>query len=354
MRATGTRGVVPMTQATRFRDMPRISARVIVALLVLVAVLAPAAVRAPSRAVHAALIRPIFSRPPLHSPIRIRLSVGADHLRLNDGRDYILIMPARKKTGVLEIRGGRNIRVVGGYISVSRGDANIIIADGSNARRGRIVHLEGLLIDSSGGASADGVRINAPRAIVQIVLCRIVGLKGSRAGVHADVVQPFGGVRALRIDGLTASSHYNGLYLRRENYPLRAPIRRVRIRHTNIIGLWNGSGREPEQMLRGISIGTQPRDPGNDDSPVNCQMSGRVILRGLFVKPARKRPGQFVYPHDSMQRAGCAAKRSKDGTRLRWPALRDHVDGAVRIGAPPGGDFVPAARVGLNYRAGYA
>jgi hypothetical protein len=289
-----------------------------------------------------------FSPPSLSSPITIHLHVGPDRLRLRDGRDYVLVLPVVKKTGVLEIRGGRNIKIVGGYLSTRRAGPNIVIADGPNARKGRIVHVEGILINASSGAQSDGIRISAPRAIVQIVNSRIVGLKGSKRGLHADVIQPFGGVRALRIDGLTASSHYNNLYLRRENDPLGPRIGRVKILHTNVSGYWNGRNALPTETLRGISFGTQTVDPTNDTSPVNCRMSARLILRAFYIEPARKRPGQFVYPHDGMQRAGCPAKLSADHTFLRWPAL-DRVDGVARIGPPPGGDFVPAANVGLHY-----
>jgi len=291
----------------------------------------------------------IFSRPILRDALRIRLHVGEDHLRLKDARDYILIFPPVKKTGVLEIRGGRNIRVIGGRMSVAKPGPNIIVWDGDNARKGRIVHLEGLLIDGSSGAQSDGIKIKAPRAIVQIVNCRIVGLKGSSRGLHADVIQPFGGVRGLRIDGLTASSRYNGLYLRRENDPLGPKIGRIRIHHTNIFGYWNGTSTSPSETIRGLSIGTQPKNPSNDGASINCRLTARIILRGVWIKPARKRPGQFVYPHDGMKRAGCPAKRSADGRSIRWPALRDYVYGALRIGTPRNGDFVRASNVGLNY-----
>jgi hypothetical protein len=289
-----------------------------------------------------------FSPPSLSRPITIHLHVGPDRLRLRDGRDYLLVLPAVKKKGVLEIRGGRNIKIVGGYLSRAKAGPTIVIADGPNARKGRIVHLEGLLINASSGAQSDGIRISAPRAIVQIVNSRIVGLKGRARSLHADVIQPFGGVRALRIDGLTASSHYNNLFLRRENDPLGPRIGRVTILNTNVFGYWNGRNAQPTETLRGISFGTQTVDPSNDTSPVNCRVSARLILRAFYIEPARKRPGQFVYPHDGMQRAGCPAKLSADQSFLRWPAL-DRVDGVARIGTPPGGDFVPAANVGLHY-----
>jgi hypothetical protein len=290
-----------------------------------------------------------FARPALTNPIKISLHVGPDRLRLRDRRDYILVLPrARKKTGVLEIRGGRNIRVIGGYLSVSRAGPNIVIADGPEARDGRVVHLEGLLIDGSSGAQSDGIRINAPRAIVQVVNCRIVGLKGRKAGLHADVIQPFGGMKALRIDGLTASSHYNNLFLRRENDPLGPRIGAVTIRNANIFGYWNGRRASPPETLRAISFGTQTVDPSNSTSSTNCRMSARLVLRDFYIRPARKRPGQFVYPHDRMQRAGCPARLSADGRRISWPAL-DRVNGVARIGRPPGGNFVPVSAVGLNY-----
>jgi hypothetical protein len=77
-------------------------------------------------------------------------------------------------------------------------------------------------------------------------------------------------------------------------------------------------------------------------------MSARLFLRHLDIKPARQRPGQFVYPHDRMQRAGCPARLSADGRRISWPAL-SKVDGVAKVGSPPGGHFVPATAVGLHY-----
>jgi hypothetical protein len=296
-------------------------------------------------------------RPPMRNPVRIRLHVGDDHLRLNDRRDYILKMPNRKKTGVLSIFGGRNVRVIGGYLSVNHPAENIYIKDGPDAVDGRIVHLEGLLIDASSGAHADGMKIAAPKAIVQIKLCRIVGLRGSKAGIHADVVQPFGGVKALRIDGLTASSHYNNLYLRRENDPMGPPIRRVSVRNTDIFGYQNPRGFDPPTTIRAISLGTQGIPPSDDSDGINCVLGGRVVFRRFFANPPPgKRLGQFVHPHDRMPGAGslCRAKLSFGPKRVDWPRLRlangGLVSGAVRQGPPPRGHFVPERRVGLNYQ----
>lgn len=292
-----------------------------------------------------------FPRPRLVDPISISIGTGTDALRLNDGRDYIIDLPNAKKTGTLEIRGGRNVVVVGGYISVSRDVPNLIVWDGADAQAGRIVHIEGLLIDGSSGGHADGIKIKAPKAIVQIVMTRIVGLRGTSGGVHADVIQPFGGFKELRIDGLTASSRYNNLYLRRENDPLGPPMGKVTILNTNVFGYNNPSGWTPSSTLRGISFGTQPSDPSNDGAAINCALTAPMAFTRFYVDPpAGTRLGQFVYPHDRMQEAGCPAKVSSDGESVSWPALSDQVSGVVRLGPPPGGDFVPAAITGLRYR----
>ena len=61
--------------------------------------------------------------------MRIRLHVGTDKLHLRDTRDYILKMPARKKTGPLYINGGGNVEIVGGYMSTKVRGPNINISD---------------------------------------------------------------------------------------------------------------------------------------------------------------------------------------------------------------------------------
>jgi len=53
--------------------------------------------------------------------------------------------------------------------------------------------------------------------------------------------------------------------------------------------------------------------------------------------------------------AGCLAVASADGATIAWPALSPLsgglVSGDVRLGPPPGGDFVPTGSVGVGYRS---
>ena len=63
---------------------------------------------------------------------------------------------------------------------------------------------------------------------------------------------------------MTGSSHYNNLYLRRENSPLGPAIGPVTLDHVNLFGYVNPSGWDIPATLRAMSIGTQPADTDCD------------------------------------------------------------------------------------------
>ena len=201
---------------------------------------------------------------------------------------------------------------------------------------------------------SDGIQIHAPKAIVQLKLDRFVGFWGTLSGYHADVVQPAGGVKELRIDGLTGSSHYNDFYLRRENNPLKPAIGKVTIRNTNMFGYTNST--IPHQTIRGIAIGTQG-EPALGRQPED-QLRGhrvRCVFDNFWITPPQgRRPGQFVWPHDPHGRPGqlvrCAVHSSTH--TMNWPNLSapraGTVHGAANVGAHS--DFVPSGAAGLSYR----
>jgi hypothetical protein len=311
----------------------------------------------PSRA-RAATTVPVgtsFPRPTMNSPITIPLHVGSDSLHLDDSRDYILVMPPQKKTGPLYIRGGHDVELIGGYMSTTTKGPNINISDDSGTQSGRIVHIEGVLIDGSSGVPSDGIKIQAPNTIVQLENDRIVGLWGTLGGYHADVVQPGGGVRELRIDGLTGASHYNDLYFRRETNPLEPPTGKVTIRNANTFGYVNPKGTSPATTIRGIAIGTQSNPPSDDSQPINCTLTDPLVFDNFWVTPpAGVRPGQFVWPDDNMEGGAswCDSAFAAGSSTVSWPGLSSakggKVSGAINVGAHA--DFVPAGSVGLGYR----
>ena len=166
-----------------------------------------------------------WAPPPLTNPETVQAGSGFTELKLNRSKDYIVVMPSSTKLGGTSIDGGRNVVIVGGHLTVP--PQLLPTADADRQRRALYVkdtagtvHIEGLLIDGSGGGQSDGIAISAPDAIVQVQNTRIVGLRGGESTWHADLIQPWGGVKELRVDRLTGSSTYQGLHIAPDLKPI--------------------------------------------------------------------------------------------------------------------------------------
>jgi hypothetical protein len=305
-----------------------------------------------------------WAPPTLTNPVTITLPATGDQtLNLDNSRDYLIRYPAVRRVGELHLIGGRNIVIIGGASTIAPhpgiGVRNIQISDKPGVMDGRVIHIEGLDIDGSGGGEADGIGIGAPSAIVQIENVRITGLIGHLGSTHADVIQTWGGVKELRIYDLTGASHYNNLYLRRENSPLGPAVGPVTLDHVNLFGYVNPAGWDIPSTLRALSIGTQPADtdcdgkghcgPSNPDSATNCQLSSPVTLNQFYGAPPAGSLQRFMWPTDYGVAAGCPSALSADGKSAYWPSLTTLISGVMQLGPPPGRDFVPAGSVGVGY-----
>jgi hypothetical protein len=161
-----------------------------------------------------------WAPPALNNPITITVSAAGGPLSLDPTRDYVLRVGHVEHKGGLVINGGHNVVLIGGEITIPYvGDQP---QKGGGDRRGLgifgstgTVHVEGLLID--GPDLSEGIQIAAPKATVQLENVRIVGIHArdekTFSDNHPDLVQPWGGVRALRIDRLTGSTDYQGFFL---------------------------------------------------------------------------------------------------------------------------------------------
>jgi hypothetical protein len=270
-----------------------------------------------------------WAPPRLERPITLHLGRGRSLLQLNKRRDYILRFPRGLKRGATTIKGGRNVVVQGGWATVPHGarqDADrqaIYVKDTVGT-----VHLEGLLLQGTPGVSWDAIVINAPRARVQIENVRVEGVHGSYEGWHADVVQPFGGVRDLRIDRLSATSNYQGLQIPAE----LGRIGDVRLRHVDLAYADTGpsTGGKLVWLTTGLDSCTAPQ----------------VGMTDVYAAP---KPGRSlatsVWP---MAGSSLACSAVREGASVSWPSLG--VRGGVRQGAPPTGSFVSRRDVGLRYR----
>lgn len=270
--------------------------------------------------------------PQLENPTVVRLEARATVTRMDPTKDYLIVLPDRTKRGSTVLMGGRNIVLVGGAISVPAGDKTrraLYIKDATGT-----VHVEGIHFELAGGSEADAIVIAAPRATVQIENVRVDGLHGFQRSWHADVVQPWGGAKALLIDRLTAVTSYQGIQLT----SLKAPIGRITISRTNIIGadrqIW-ASGR----------LGGN----GGFLFWAQCDLEARVSFDQFYVQPRAERgPRLAVYP-PANESTACPSVLT--GRSLSFPRLRT-VSGTIQVGSPPGGDFVKAGSVGVGYGRG--
>jgi hypothetical protein len=246
-----------------------------------------------------------WAPPKLVHPTTIVVGRSGGAIALDPRRDYRIKLGHVTHTGGVILSGGHNVVVVGGEITIPWAGPHP--QAGGDDRRGLFifhatgtVHVEGLLID--GPDVSEGIQISAPKATVQLENVRIVGIH-ARDEVHftdnhPDLVQPWGGVRLLRIDRFSGSSDYQGLFLESD----LAPIGRVDVRHADIVGT----------------------------ATAHCLLwlDAPVTLRRVWIRPSpRLTLRGSVYPPGTPQLA------------------------VVHAGRPPHGSFVGPKVAGVHYRS---
>jgi hypothetical protein len=263
-----------------------------------------------------------WAPPALVDPLVVAVEDGRRSITLDAGRDYVLDLPDHRREDGLLVKGGRNVVIVGGHVTVpADADEDWERKALSFSGQTGTIHVEGVLIDAAG--EGDGISVSAPDAILQLENLRIVGLRGSEDGTHADVVQPWGGVRELRIDRLTGSSHYQGLQLAQD----RGAIGRAQLSHVDLTALpGDGGGHMLWLTLRDC-----------DSYPVR--------LRDVWVRTRPSRSFRTAVWPEARGGVRCGGRERR--RTVAWPRLR--VDGAVRSGRPPGGSFVPPGVAGPGY-----
>ena len=278
--------------------------------------------------------------PKLENPIIRELDVTGGAKQYDPEKDYIVKLPKDKaRTEGVWIEGGRNIVLIGGVIALpdkpespnDDGTRRAIYIKNATGT----VHIEGVLFDGEKSGEYDAVAINAPKAIVQLQNLHITALGGSMKFFHGDIVQPWGGVKELRIDRLTGTTSYQGLQINQDS----GKIGKEYVSNVNL----KGSGQW-KLWLTGKEMADQGGYP-----PTH--------LEEVYIEPTTKwgegktSLAQSAYPGIDQPKG---AKFKEGEKAIHWPEL-DHVHGEVKLGPPPGGDFVPAESVGLKYKSpGYA
>lgn len=270
-------------------------------------------------------------RPPaLDHPQDVDLQTGRTVTKLDPTRDYRIILPRRPKIGSTMIMGGHNIIIIGGNITVPPEDKmkRALYIKGATGT----VHIEGVLIDNPGKTEFDAIAIAAPQATVQLKNIRVEGVRGFMHSWHADILQPWGGVKALLVNGLTGTSAYQGIQLS----ALKGPIGMISLHNVNLRSI-------------GQQIGTRGANGGNGGYLfwADCNLTAQINLTQVYIAPRPERlRSEAVWPA-SDGKSRCGSRLSSDG-RVTFPRLP--ITGEIQVGSPPR-DFVPVGMAGLNYKS---
>jgi hypothetical protein len=278
-----------------------------------------------------------WAPPQLTNPITINVPDTQWFVSMDKTKDYIVKIghhrpcaAAGSNQAGLWLEGGHNVVLIGGRVSIpcestSYGRTGIKIRYATGT-----VHIEGVLIDNSGGYLTDGVAISAPEATVQLQNLRI-GPVWEWTTAHPDLVQVQAGVKELRVDRLTGTSTYQGIYLRNEGGFPNGPtdLRRVNVHTLSGLGTY----------LPNTLIWQDTKDIPVSISDFFIDRSGTSRRIGDVVQPSTT----WVADGDTTRRAVL----SSDGLSVSWPA--SNITGTVRDGNPPSGDFVPSGVAGEGY-----
>lgn len=275
-----------------------------------------------------------WAPPALTNPITLTVGTGGGTFNLTAGQDYLIRIPQTVSAlGGVRLVGGRNIVLIGGHITIPYAGTAPTINDRRAlylAGQTGTVHIEGLLIDNTGGDLSEGIQINAPDATIQLQNLRITGVHArDQIGFtdnHPDIIQAWGGAKELRIDRLSGSTDYQGLFLKADyNTMGRADLRNI--------NLWG----EPANLARYLTW----QGPDTVTFP--------LTYTNVWVAPAPGRTlGKTVWPDSTFTNLDKRAIVSADGQSVTWPTA-SQITGTVRQGTPTTGDYVPNGTAGTTY-----
>lgn len=280
---------------------------------------------------------------------------------LENSTDYRIYLPTNGPlAGGITIAGGHDVKIIGGEIDLTypcSGDASacmgIYIAKNSPGA----VFVEGVWIHNAsrvgrncpGGASGtsqtcstgDGIDVNtADNGAINVNTItleniRVDGISGcSGYGDHADVFQPYQAPQdTIQIDGMTGVTNCQGLtldpdlaYSKWHTFPSS-----ITIKNTNLEITSNPYSGTAHGIAWWLTYGT------------SCQ-SGLVFLSDDYSsEPLTRHAPPSIWPNPGNHQCGARYSRGV----VSWRDLR--INGSIRTGLPPSGDFVAPGAAGLGY-----
>jgi hypothetical protein len=253
-----------------------------------------------------------WAPPKLENPTTVEISNQNRDVKLDQTKDYIIKMPPTPLEQGVRIWGGRNIVLIGGEIRIPslqekpdfKGERRALYLN----RQTGTAHVEGLLI--AGNGLQEGINLDQREgATVQLQNVRVERVIGTREGHHADVLQTWAGPAELHIDRLTGYTTYQGFFLLPNQHFNGPKPRLFDFRNMNLVA----DDRSGYMLWFPTPAGFP------------------AIMSEVWVSPNPKR------------------MTSRDEYLWPKPSTGDTAWRDVKVGTPPGGDFVPAGVAGLNY-----
>lgn len=276
----------------------------------------------------------------------VQSGLDPDKLNLSTSRDYVLVLPPQGIHGTIWINGGHNVVLIGGEITVPS-SANqtdngaddtdtAIYVQGSTGT----VHIEGVLINADPNVMFDGIDVNAPGATVDVENVRMENVYGSSTTEHADVIQTWGGASALRVDHLTAAGDYQGLTIA----PALGTLGMADIRNVDLTLTESPAALAATTTGGGYMIWLT-------EGTTTCNSSPASFTNVYVANEADHVANSNTVWPPSTAALPCRSTLSAD--EVSWPGLP--ITGAVTLGSPTAGPFVPAGTAGNKYQSpGYA
>jgi hypothetical protein len=326
-----------------------------------------------------------WSPPVQVSPTTVSVPVGGLTQTFGATQDVILTMPGSTVTGQIACSGGRNVRIVGGRMDGSGltegGTVNSCVINWD--RMGPIdggqtgvqsLFVEGVDIDLSGqhdldmfwvggeNSSATAAGVGAAkwnRPILYLQNCRLAGALWSGGGHHPDVIQKNRPLAGVRIDKCTVTWSYQGIFLPPQEGTVDWWQGGTPFNDFDRLNLIARSDRSAYGLW--MNYDTNGGTAFNVPAPLPNTVLGNVWIEG---KAGDTLGSNLVYPRvgtgvtvDTPVNSNpgdigmILAGDSLSGT---WPAAA-RIQGTIRKGIPPGGDFCSVGVPGLSYSSpGYA
>lgn len=268
--------------------------------------------------------------------------------------DVVIYLPTDQIiTTPVIVKGGRNVRIVGGQWDLRYGDACLVIDSPSKS-----AFVEGCHLNSgTHGLYPDmiALRNRTPAQVpgagpydvyFQNILVDYCNYEGVRGANHTDLIQdqtngnPLGNVYIENFTGVTSDQ---GFF-----FPNYGPTKSIHLRNVDL-----SYGAAP--LAQGALIwlradNTKPILPGSMEevyvTPLPSHPAWRWYSISVWPKNYNIKDPQFVRYKFWLW----GNIPSADGRACSFmPA--DQITGYIRLGPPPGGSFVSAQNVGLNYRS---